>query len=427
MGLPGDPIPAISNGFRQRNNMTDPTGRSFLSYRRTRIDEARLLIEAQHEVGIPTWQDLSDLDSGHTDELLRQALASETTANALCWLTPDVADSPVITRTEIPCILARVDRNDGFFMIPVAAGGLGYADITRTIGTYAGIHDVGDWNVRKANADPITAHEAAVFARHVLKRRVEEIAKQLATDSNLRLVINTRKTPAFEPGTHFLLDWTHRFHERLAHSPQDWVNHLIPALETVAQMCERHAPGRRVFAEGQCALPAAVALGSSFLSTRRLPLAWRQVSTGRPLQTWSIDEAPEPSGFSAQIRSGSVGASDIALLVSVTLNAEPAFAASRPRLPAFRGIVTVTKPGRFPHDLATPGQAADVARIIAEALQEARTTLQPRGALHLFLAVPAGLAVMIGQRLNTFGPTQTYEHLPQDAIGIYEPAALLRP
>src|SRR5271169_3836109 len=54
--------------------MTDPTGRSFLSYRRTRLDEARLLIEAQHDVGIPTWQDLSELDEGHTDALLRETL-----------------------------------------------------------------------------------------------------------------------------------------------------------------------------------------------------------------------------------------------------------------------------------------------------------------------------------------------------------------
>jgi hypothetical protein len=94
--------------------MTDPTGRSFLSYRRTRLSEAKLLIEAQHDVGIPTWQDLSELDEGHTDALLRDALAAETTANAVCWLTPDVETSDVITRTELPEILKRIARNDGF-------------------------------------------------------------------------------------------------------------------------------------------------------------------------------------------------------------------------------------------------------------------------------------------------------------------------
>jgi hypothetical protein len=47
--------------------------------------------------------------------------------------------------------------------------------------------------------------------------------------------------------------------------------------------------------------------------------------------------------------------------------------------------------------------------------------------VHVFLSVPAGLAVMIGQMLNTFGPVQTYEHVPRDAVRVYEPAALLQP
>src|SRR5229473_5710147 len=137
--------------------MTDPTGRSFLSYRRTRLGEARLLIEAQHDVGIPTWQDLSDLDAGHTDALLRETLEAETTANAVCWLTPDIEESNVITRTELPGIVKRIDKNDGFFMVPVAAGGLDYKDVTRVVGTYVGAHDLGQWNVRKALSDPISA------------------------------------------------------------------------------------------------------------------------------------------------------------------------------------------------------------------------------------------------------------------------------
>ena len=47
--------------------------------------------------------------------------------------------------------------------------------------------------------------------------------------------------------------------------------------------------------------------------------------------------------------------------------------------------------------------------------------------MHLFMAVPAGLAVLIGQLLNTFGSVQTYEHVTVDGSGQYRPAALLRP
>jgi hypothetical protein len=48
------------------------------------------------------------------------------------------------------------------------------------------------------------------------------------------------------------------------------------------------------------------------------------------------------------------------------------------------------------------------------------------GTVHLFTAVPAGLVVLIGQLLNTFGTVQTYEHVNIDGSGCYRPAALLR-
>jgi hypothetical protein len=136
---------------------------------------------------------------------------------------------------------------------------------------------------------------------------------------------------------------------------------------------------------------------------------------------------PSPSGFEAQIVHGNPAGDDLVLLVSVASNVEPAFAATRPQLHQLRGLVVVTKPGTYPHDLETAGQARDVVRVIVEGLRRARDVLQPRGALHLFLAVPAGLAIMIGQMLNTFGPVQTYEHLPTDAVGVYEAVALLQP
>lgn len=407
--------------------MTDATGRSFLSYRRTRIEETRLLIEAQHDVGIPTWQDLSELDHGHTEQLLQEALADDATANALCWISPEVETSAVITRTELPLIMRRIDRRDGFFMVPVAAGGLDYADVTRVAGTFLGLHDLRDWNIHKVAADPITASDAADISRLILKHRLGKIVKQLPPDAPLRMVLNTRKKPAFEPGVALSLDWTHRFDGRLAKPLEAWTQLLLPAVESVAQTIEANASGRQIIAEGLCALPAAVALGTVFLATRRLPIAWQQISPKRAPQLWSLSTAPEPSGFTYGLSPGDTSADDLALLVSVTSLVDPAFAASRSALPRFRGMVVVTKPGDYPHDIATAGQAADVVRVIVEGLRKARAELQPRGTVHVFLAVPAGLAMMIGQVLNTFGPVQTYEHLSTDAVGVYHRAALLSP
>jgi hypothetical protein len=63
-----------------------------------------------------------------------------------------------------------------------------------------------------------------------------------------------------------------------------------------------------------------------------------------------------------------------------------------------------------------------------EALRDAGSTFQlkPDATVHLFLAVPAGVAFMLGQLLNTWGSVQTYEHTAGNAQP-YQPAAHFNP
>ena len=47
--------------------------------------------------------------------------------------------------------------------------------------------------------------------------------------------------------------------------------------------------------------------------------------------------------------------------------------------------------------------------------------------VHLFMAVPVGLAMMIGQLLNNVPSVQTYELVADDGGKVYRPAVRLRP
>ena len=98
--------------------MTLPTGKSFISYRRTRLDEVKELVASQKERGIPTWQDIEDLRTEPPETELRNVLASNDIANVLLWITPDVGQSSMITRVEVPCAVERHKRQDGFFILP---------------------------------------------------------------------------------------------------------------------------------------------------------------------------------------------------------------------------------------------------------------------------------------------------------------------
>jgi hypothetical protein len=381
---------------------------------------------AQHDIGIPTWQDLTNLEEGHTDQQLRSVLADDAIANAVAYLTPDVVDSAVITKTELPCIVTRIDRGDRFFLVPVAARGLDYADVAATAGSYLGTHDLGQWNVAKIVSNPLTHDDAARIAQRVLKDRLTAIHRTLPARTPLRLELHTRSAPAPKTGTSLMLDWTHRFAGRQA-PIESWCDILIPACEIVISSYGRYAPGRPLTVAGFCALPAAVAFGWTLLATRGIASSWEQVASKREPQLWGLSVPRAASGYDIDLRSANPSADDVAVLLSIASNVEPAFGASRSGLPQFRAILHVKRDGAFPQDVATPSEASDIGALVVEGLRRARDQYQARGTVHLFLAAPVGLAFLIGQLLNTAGPIQTYEHIPVDAVGVYQPAARLIP
>jgi hypothetical protein len=406
--------------------MTDPTGRSFLSYKRSRQEEAALLIQAQHDHGIPTWQDVHNLGSVPTEDELRRVLADPTTSSAILFITPEVENSTVIREVEVPKIVQRAEQRDGFFVVPVAADGLEYAKAAEATSNHVSAQNLADWNMHKVPAFPISPGHAAEIANRALVQRLEAIHRHLPQGQPLRIGLFVRRPPPFQPGTALVLDWSAHFADKEATS-ETWRDALLPGLDRIAKALRQHAPGREIEAFGLPTLPAAVALGCAFLSTSGLRASWRQIAPGRNDQLWSLSQPKEDSGFKARIMSKETSGRDIAVLVSIADNAEPVFAAYQKNLPALRALVHITRPGAYPHIIRTPGEATDVALAVQDGMRTARREYGNIGNAHLFMAAPAGLAMLIGQLLNTFGSVQTYEHVTVDGSGEYRPAALLRP
>lgn len=406
--------------------MTEPTGRSFLSYRRTRRHEAALLIAAQHDRGIPTWQDINNLGSVPTEDEIRRVLADPSTANAVLFITPEVETSPIIRNVEIPSIIQRVEAGDGFFVVPVAAGGLDYARAAEVTSNHLSAQDLAHWNMYKTPASDLLPEMAAEIANRVLIQRLQAVHRLLPQGSALRVGLYVRRSPPFEVGTALTLDWTARFMEKEA-TADTWETVLLPALAEIERAIRQYAPGREIEAFGLPTLPAALAFGCTFLSTAGISVSWRQIMPGQTAQVWTLAQPREDSGFKPRIVSQDASARDIAVLVSVADNVEPLFASCRKTLPPLRALVHVTKPGAYPHTIPSPGQATDLALTVQDGMRTARRDYGNIGTVHLFIAAPVGLAVLVGQLLNTFGAIQTYEHVSKDGSGSYKPAALLRP
>lgn len=406
---------------------TDPTGRSFVSYRRSRLEEVHRLVQAQHEIGIPTWQDIADLDEVQTEPELRRVLTDPTTANAVLWLTPDVANSATIRNVEAPLIVGRERRSDGFFFVPVAAGGLRHDSAAALVNDQLGVHDLSTWSFRQVQHDPATSEEIRGLAARVLARRLAAVHRLHPVDAPLRLRLTTwqRNTP--EPGWAALVDWSHRFQRRHAETGA-WDTVLIPALSTLRETLRARAPGRLVEASGSCSITSGLALGHTFPSLDQIRLSWRQTAPGYPDQIWTLEAPHESIPVGAATEPSRAEGTALAVLVSIAEDVEPAFGASRTDLPPIRAAVRVRMPGENfqPFKIVSSGQAAAMAELIITEVRRARCAY-PAESVHLFAAIPLGLTVLLGQKLNTLGPIQTYEHQETDSVGRYRPELLLRP
>jgi hypothetical protein len=111
---------------------------------------------------------------------------------------------------------------------------------------------------------------------------------------------------------------------------------------------------------------------------------------------------------------------DLVLALSITADIASDV---RTMLPVIRPRAIVTAE-LSPTQSLSVGQAAYVARSTVAAIRASRAENHVTGRLHIFASAPVGLAVMIGQLLNTFRSVQTYEFEMGESPS-YTPAVLI--
>lgn len=394
--------------------MTNTQGRVFISYSRKCLGDVAGIVQCLADHGIPAWQDINDLSHTQTEDEIRRVLGDQNTAGALMYIAPEVSASDMIKNVEAPEIINRAVADRNFLLVPVAAGGLDYKGVGPIFQGYIGANDLSTWNILKVNPTPLTQDDAVVIAKRLLRERVRAIHGQLPAGDTIAIQFALRQILTHTGDYTLTIDWFKHFNGRFA-DVCVWSGELLPALKEIISAVEQEAPGRRIEASGNPTLSAALALGVECLSTRNINLAWKQLTAGQPAAKWSLSNNREPCGLSARTTSLNVCANDLALLLSVTGNVEADFSRTQNSLPQLRACVNVgdfQQGGLVRRQNLTGGEAIDAAHIIINAIRDARDYYNARGTVHIFMAVPAGLAMMVGQLLNTFGEIVTYEHVP---------------
>ena len=118
----------------------------------------------------------------------------------------------------------------------------------------------------------------------------------------------------------------------------------------------------------------------------------------------------------APVTTGDASSEDLLLAVGVSANVEHAVAESLAHMGvACRASVhCAPKSGSFtPGRVLSPEQGVGFVLSAIQRVRQVREDLgMKRANLHLFLACPLAMAVLVGQKLNTFSACHLYEHDP---------------
>jgi hypothetical protein len=396
---------------------TNRRGRHFISYRRLphRVAEAVAVRDALRDRGVPTWRDLDDLADEPTEQELVQVIRDSDTAGAVILACPETSSSAMVQKVELPEIFARHAKKDGFQVKPVIIG-LDYAAADKVMGSPAGFQDLGNWNLTRTGSDSLTADETRALANAVLTQRLTAMVQQ-GRHEPLRIGVFTRRVErslAFDLRHDFSAYFTGRTPHAGAFETIERALH-----DTASAILTTSAP-KHILCEGAASLPAAVLLGAVFSPLAGFQVGWNQALAGHAGDVWSLAAPRGARPLNVKTTRGELESNAIVLAVGVNAAIEPAVAdfvrdkGLRPRACVY--AEPQGGPLRQGEALA-PGDGLNFVLQAADAMRDLKDQLRLRTAeVHVFLACPLAMGMLLGQKLNTFSKCHLYEHVPSEAI-----------
>lgn len=380
------------------------TGPIFISYRQSDgINLATNIAWALRSAGIAVWHDKTDLPPGDTARSLKSALSSGL-SGAVLIVTPDIGESRIVRRIELPRILKLAHRARFVFAI-----GTTIRKPDATVDYSAADRLLGPRWTRLADRvqHPIDTEEGRwKLVEDLLQQRVQAIRAEKGEGQSFMIHAQTRVTAKSwdNDGS----DLTVRFA-----APTDSTLPSTQCLELLAKtlpMIARAAPLARpstVQIKGGMHLSVALAFGMAFPSTIVPSVEVLDVVGER----WQTPFANSGSSDQSLLTSTPVAATgkstDRRVLVFVDLIAEPSPGAFE-RLVARGGWLAARHIRiRDAGDRIEPAQGAAIARELSSIIRTLSGE-HDNAEVHLLLRAPMAIAVLLGTRMNTV-PITSYE------------------
>ena len=400
--------------------MTETTGEVFLSYKHEQKEVATVLQESLEDHGIPVWRDIFDLRPEPLRDEIIDKLTSSDIACGVALISEGVAESEIILEDELPGLRRRWNADDGFFIVLVPHPDLSATDAKPILKKASGPTNLQSWKM--VSLENPTSEAARSISKTVLQERLRQADEKLSPNEPIECSLDTRDSPAHSVDPLVVIDWERHFDSGLP-SQTPWRQRLLPSLETTIDCLNEYVSGRKLRFRGKSHLCSSFALGYFLPEVRGTPTTWIQPSNSDGVHEYTLSETEEESGIEGKFEELDGSDNDLAVLVNVLADVSNDMENVREELPDFKAELRLTPEGDSYDDL-NAGHAVDIANTFRSEIREALQEIPDADTIHLFMAVPTGLAFLMGQKSNALRQVQTYCHVKD--TGEYEQGPLLQ-
>ncbi len=396
---------------------------AFLSYKREDADQVKSLQQHLKVRGVRAWRDVTDMLLGGSNEReIVQAIKQESDAFVI-YVTPACLQSDFIWRVEVSAALQRVEQDQAYRIIPILQG-VTFAQLEQACAArgYRSLTEFNAVSLPDPNLDKEQFNkELRSIAERILKSTYALRLHRVGADRAYEPCIVLR-TADFEPPASSLdldLDWTELFKNKKEPPPeQEWDEILLPALEDIKKVLSAKTSSRRLHIYVQAYLPAPFTLGHAIPESSHFTL----LLEGQP-ETWSTKDSSTASTTSPPLRkltySGHGDPRTAIVGITIAQNTAQNIAQNIPILGlSYKHYLHFSLPDG-PDNKKGVQNAAHALAISHQIGHELRDLCNDGVShIHLFAALPATLAVMIGHQFNALCPITLYHYKQTEKLYI---------
>ncbi len=399
---------------------------ALLSYAREDAEEVKFLQLQLKVRGVRAWRDVTDLPLGGAteDEIVH---AIENVADAfVIYVTPRSLTSDFVWNVEIPAALKRQEHDPLFNIVPILKD-VTYQQLQQQCAA-RGYRSLTDFNAERLpdsssnETDESLKEKLRSIADRVLKATLALRLRRAKADRNYESWIVLRTFKDIPPATYLDLDlnWWDVFQDRnRLPPPEEWRDILFPALQDVKNALGELPVSRMLHMSLNAILPTAFALGYAFPATTRYTLLLESKDG-----TWSTAGTADASSLFHRVPYKEDGDHQIAVIeIAITGSTAHATAQYLDKSKLSYGHhIRYELPGG-PDHISGVKDAAQALAMVQYIGKEMRLLCgQGVTHIHLFAAIPAALAVMLGHQFNALCPVSLYQYV---ANREYQPACTL--